>query len=101
MGKVMFMRKGDVHTAPAAPVFLTDEAGNLVTVSAGEKRADIFARCGDFIGIAERKKRRQKPDRCTAERLSDKIDFILHIPWLAHNRLTFIAEAVSVVTVSL
>lgn len=30
MGKVLFMRKGEVHTTPAAPVFLTDEAGNLV-----------------------------------------------------------------------
>lgn len=36
MGKVMFMRKGDVHTAPAARVFLTDEEGNVVTASVDE-----------------------------------------------------------------
>lgn len=30
MGKVMFMRKDEVHTAPAALVYLTDDSGNVV-----------------------------------------------------------------------
>lgn len=30
MGRVLFMKKGTVHTVPAAPVFLTDESGNPV-----------------------------------------------------------------------
>lgn len=38
MGRVMFMRKGEVHTAPAAPVYLTDEEGNLVTVADTEQK---------------------------------------------------------------
>ena len=33
MGKVLFMRKGEKHTAPTAPVYLTDEGGNVVTVA--------------------------------------------------------------------
>lgn len=37
MGRVMFMRKGEVHTAPAAPVFLTDANGNPVTATTEQK----------------------------------------------------------------
>lgn len=33
MGVVMFMRKGEVHTAPAEPVYLTDDDGNIVTAA--------------------------------------------------------------------
>ena len=45
MGQVMFMRKGEVHTAPAAPVYLTDGSGNLVTASVddGEDEARTTA----------------------------------------------------------
>ena len=48
MGRVMFMRKGEVHTAPAAPVYLTDSSGNLVTASPddGEEEARTTALFG-------------------------------------------------------
>lgn len=40
MGKVMFMKKGEVHTAPAPAIYLMDNNGNVVVASSETEKQE-------------------------------------------------------------